>query len=409
MITDEKVLEFFIKNGKIVATYVSKNNIVKYGEYKEYLENRYSDFNGNYSEIIYRIKNGIDKIPLCKVCGKKLKYHGNRENSYGTYCSSTCQMRDKDFIEYRNNKIDFKKSALLANETKRKRLGEKMINLEKIKQTKLERYGDENYVNVEKMKKTKLERYGDENYCNTDKIFKTKLERYGDGVYTNKEKVRETMLERYGGYTLENKELREKTYKTKLERYGDEHYVNIEKAKKTVKEKYGVECVFQLKEIRDKVDYKKVSESKLKNGTFNTSSHEDIIFNALVNLFGKDDVIKEYTDKRYYNIKTNKEFNCDYYIKSLDLFIEYQGHYTHGTCQFDKNNEEHIKLIKEYEEKGNEHPSYFKLIDVWTRLDVMKREIAEKNNLNYIQIYPIKEKCPNEEEIKKIINEYFKK
>ena len=41
---------------------------------------------------------------------------------------------------------------------------------EKSKQTKLEKYGDENFSNPEKCKKTKLERYGDSNYNNNKKI-----------------------------------------------------------------------------------------------------------------------------------------------------------------------------------------------------------------------------------------------
>ena len=40
---------------------------------------------------------------------------------------------------------------------------------EKSKQTKLEKYGDENFSNPEKCKKTKLERYGDSNYNNNKK------------------------------------------------------------------------------------------------------------------------------------------------------------------------------------------------------------------------------------------------
>jgi hypothetical protein len=51
--------------------------------------------------------------------------------------------------------------------------------VKKQKQTKLERYGDENFVNIDKMKKTKLLKYNNENYSNIEKYKKTCLERYG--------------------------------------------------------------------------------------------------------------------------------------------------------------------------------------------------------------------------------------
>lgn len=44
---------------------------------------------------------------------------------------------------------------------------------EKIRQTKKQRYGNENYVNVEKIKRTKASRYGDENYVNSEKAKRT--------------------------------------------------------------------------------------------------------------------------------------------------------------------------------------------------------------------------------------------
>lgn len=55
----------------------------------------------------------------------------------------------------------------------------------KMKQTLLEKYGDENFVNVSLAKQTKKERYGDENYNNRKKMLQTNNEKYGMNVSPN--------------------------------------------------------------------------------------------------------------------------------------------------------------------------------------------------------------------------------
>ena len=62
----------------------------------------------------------------------------------------------------------------------------------KMKETKLERYGNENFVNSKKCKETKLERYGDENYTNQEKIAETNLERYGVPFACMREEARKS-------------------------------------------------------------------------------------------------------------------------------------------------------------------------------------------------------------------------
>ena len=129
--------------------------------------------------------------------------------------------------------------------------------VKKIKQTKLERYGDENYRNNEKIKQTCLEKYGVENpYAAKEIIEKKKqtyLEHYGydspmknpefikqyrekrllknNGNWNNNSKqIVQTKLEKYGPG---QKDIVKKIQFTKLERYGNASYVNSEKAKQT--------------------------------------------------------------------------------------------------------------------------------------------------------------------------------
>ena len=106
----------------------------------------------------------------------------------------------------------------------------------KVKNTKKERYGDENYTNVEKGKATLLDKYGDENYRNPEKNKQTCLERYG------KEHI------------LQVEKFKNKAKKTTLDRYGQEYYNNIEKTKKTNLKKYGTKCVLNSKSIIKKIE-----------------------------------------------------------------------------------------------------------------------------------------------------------
>ena len=107
-------------------------------------------------------------------------------------------------------------------------------SIEKAKKTKFEKYGDEIFNNVEKRKQTCLERYGVDNAGGLEqsirKIKQTKFEKYGDENYCNIEKAR----------------------KTRIEKYGENNINNIKKQKNTLKEKYGVENVSQIDFVKKK-------------------------------------------------------------------------------------------------------------------------------------------------------------
>ena len=93
---------------------------------------------------------------------------------------------------------------------------------------------------------------------------------------------------------------------------------------------------------------------------------------------------------------------CDFYIKELDLFIELNSHYTHGKHPFDENNKEDVELLNKYKTKTK--PSYKVIVEVWAGRDVLKRKVAEENNLNYLTIYGSKLK---ENEIVEKINKFI--
>jgi len=278
--------------------------------------------------------------------------------------------------------------------------GNKKCHLLDIKKTKKERYGNENYNNREKAIETNLRLFKnicpvhginegkakitklnniDKNGLNSFdrqiiKSKQTKLERYGNENYNNIEKQREVMNNLYGGYTLVSKILSNKVKNTLLEKYGTDNYFKSEAYKNKFKNN---EFVFNL--------MAKVYETKKKNNSFIGSKIEQE-FKKLLNIF---ELVYEqnYRSDLY-------PFNCDFYIPKLDLYIELNFHWTHGHEPFNIYNKKHIEILKEWTRKGNElnfkdkkKEQYFVAIYVWTNLDVKKLEVAKKNHLNYIQIY----------------------
>ena len=133
-------------------------------------------------------------------------------------------------------------------------------------------------------------------------------------------------------------------------------------------------------------------ELKRNNNSFNSSKTETESINILRGLFGSDDIITHYYSDLY-------PFECDVYIKSIDTFIEFNYHWTHGKHPFNPEDPNDIKKLNELKlkkqtrinSKGKLVDSFYvKLIDVWTNRDVMKLNTAKKNKLNYFTFYSIK-------------------
>jgi hypothetical protein len=89
------------------------------------------------------------------------------------------------------------------------------------------------------------------------------------------------------------------------------------------------------------------TETKKRNGTMNTSSYENITYDLLRTIYGDDDIIyDDYVDDRY-------STKCDFYIKSLDIFIELNIHPSHNNHPFDENNADDLSLVEELKSKGD--------------------------------------------------------
>ena len=279
------------------------------------------------------ILNNINSIPLCPTCGKKLEYSKSKRR-FKYHCNSSCAAKDPNVKQ-------------------------------KLEQTNLIRHGCLHYNNHDKQKQTMIERYGVESAL------------YGNTEF--RKKGRQTLFDKYGKYNFPDK-----TTETCKKRYGTGR--NNNKAKQTMLNKYGVSSYLLtdvVKNIRNNVIVQsKIQNTKLKNKTFNASKLEEVCYKMLVEKFGKDDIIRQYTSELY-------PFNCDFYIKSLDLYIEYNGSWTHGKHPFDPTNKDDIEIVEKWKAKNKKY--YFIAINTWTKRDVNKRNVAKQNNINIKEFWKVSE------------------
>lgn len=269
---------------------------------------------------------------ICDICNKEFKTyvglschirqsHNITSQEYYDECirkegEGFCEMCQKP-TSFRNFHIGYSKFCC----------GKCVQNSEetksKIQQTCLDRYDSKNVYASEygkqKCRETWLENLGVENPFQSEEV---------------KGKIKRTNLERYGvEYNSQSKEVKKKIKDTKEERYGNSNYNNIEKARKTNIIKYGVDCILKREDVvklkNSEENKKKQHNTKKKNNTFNTSKIEQELEIELRKIFPK--LKTQYKSKNY-------PFHCDYYIPELDLYIEYNGTWTHGFHFFDKDN-----------------------------------------------------------------------
>ena len=404
MVTDQIILDYFIKsNGHINVQRLT--NISE--EYKEYLDNRYTD-SQSLRETIKRIQYNIEIRPVCVICGKPVKFLNGKKNQLfnKTCCKEHANMLDGITVKKVLKDIysDVDKKQEINN---------------KIRETCLLKYGDEHYSNRIKAKETCLQRYGVTSPLKSE-IFKQKsketcLQKYGveyTGQIPGKiEKTHKACLEKYGvDSVFKVQKFRNQSLDTCIKKYASNEddinsIVNIgqlkyvkDKIKNTCLEKYGVENPMQTQYYKNLISsilssneiQEKIYNTKLLNNSFNISYQEDVCFDLLKEKYS--DCIRQYKSELY-------PYNCDFYIPSLDLYIEYNGSHYHHYHPFDINDDNDINelnRLKEKAENSNAHKNgkksqYDNIIYTWTILDLKKRNIAQQNNLNYIEFWNINE------------------
>ena len=221
----------------------------------------------------------------CAYCGKQFEGDGRRK-----YCSPECKEKANAGVCVICGKPTKNHRKTCSPECERLRAiqinhDEEHVkaSVEKIKKTKLERYGSAGYNNLAKMQETNLERYGATTYMHSEegakKVKETMLERYGveHALQADefKQKVNDTiaktgksgrfhtpewdkaMLDKYGTTVpYKNDSIKAKGIATLVERYGVTSPAKLdwvqERSKATCMRKYGVEYSFQSENNRRK-------------------------------------------------------------------------------------------------------------------------------------------------------------
>lgn len=201
--------------------------------------------------------------------------------------------------------------------------------------------------------------------------------------------------------------------KTNLERYGVEHvmqnpkiaYKSNKRRMEVMKERYGAGSSVQIPEIRNKI-----FEARVKNNTVNSSVPENVLYDLLIDKFGKEDIVRNaLVDSRY-------PFHVDFYIKSRDMFIELNGDAAHNDHWFDASNSRDTQIVRAWEEnmlrietQTGKKSRYRKYIETWTDRDVRKRNIAKTNKLNYLVFWDGSCKQHNKKQLPRLsdVHEWF--
>lgn len=386
--------------------YKTRENVFSKVYPTEYSLIKSIDFTDNWYEKLYCFLFDIKNKPRCLCCENYVNFDRFTKGYY-SYCSITCRNKDE----------------------KLKLIGEKNpmkddINKKKIKKTKLEKYGNENYVNVDKIKKTKNDRYNDENYNNRIKAKKTNFDKYGNSKYTNRTKAKKTNLERYGDVYYNNPD---KRHKTNFNKYGVKIYNNRDKAKNTCMLKYGVSSHTQSDDYKTSM-FKKTIENWINKLNINDNDlnydgdcfiisnyckkHKTFKINKYVLRnrlnYGINDIcticnpISEHTSIKEKEIsdficdelghKTKKiKINgkeVDIFLSDYNLGIEFNGLYWHSNIFVDKNY--HINKTNICEENN------IQLLHVFENEWVYKKEIIKsiiRNKLNIVKSKIHARKC----------------
>lgn len=237
---------------------------------------------------------------------------------------------------------------------------------------------------VEKIKQSKKERYGDENYNNRELAKATCVEKYGvDNPFKDIEKIRSSYVEKLG---VDHPMRRDDIKNRVIEKH---NYDEIwDKAHETYKEKTGYDNPGKNPDA-----IKKMLKSKVANGCYDSpgTSNLEVRLERILNRKFQT-VVSKYRDERY-SRDTGYQYECDFYIPELDLFIELNAHPSHFNEPYDCNNESHRILAEKYRDSDKlwDRQTY----NTWVVRDAEKIKCARENNLNYVVLYPTNSICNN--------------
>lgn len=408
------------------------------------------EYNPDILERIYYIINDLYVPVKCKYCDNKAKWSGRIKDGYKmTCCSKECESkrmseqktgstvissnRDNAFIEWQN-------SITKVNDDIIKTIKyEKYIPLitNPVILTYLTNRFTDSTDNIETYKRIKLgieEKpkcpicgkpvtfVGKKNkmftkYCSNEcagksdetinKKKQTQLENWGDECCYNSDKYKEKLKTQYGvEYTAQRKDVIDKRKQSLIDKFGTTSLYYVPEIQNKIIEsyikKFGYDNPFKSPDVKQKA----YEQLKI-NGKLGTSKQENEIYNWLIEL--------GYNVERFYRCD-KFPYNVDFYLIDYDLFVEFQGSQYHHKSAYlgTKEDKEEIKILQQKnnirKQVTGKDTQYASMINVWTNLDVSKRNYANDHNINFLEIYYCKSKEQLQQQIELWINcKYNKK
>ena len=310
------------------------------------------------------------------------------------FCSKKCQIcsQKKNGFLYKRNVENCRKKHGVNHIT------QLQTTKDKIKKTTFEHYGVECNLQADvikaQIKKTCTKLYGVDcalklRACREktnqasksqevqEKIKQTNVQRYGAETpfkaKSCREKAKQTCKLHHGAeYPLQCTHIKAKQEKTCERIYGFKNAAKAERTKKKIKDtnitRYGSTCSFQAPHLAEKCHSKETStkrhQTMKKNGTYRKSNPENDCYVLLCKSYGQENIERQ--------TRIN-DWNIDFYIKSINVYIQLDGVYWHGLNR-------PIEIIKE-----SKHPRDKVIYRTWLR-DQEQSVWFKENNLKLIRI-----------------------
>jgi hypothetical protein len=208
---------------------------------------------------------------------------------------------------------------------------------QQVKETNLQKYGVEfpqqDAEVVARRVQTNIMRYGtpDPRRIGLERVLAEAGVVNASQLAGHKGKVEATSLERYGvKHPFQADVVKAKSERTCLVRYGVKHYPQSDdfllKMNLTCQENLGVDWPMQSSAVKSKVDWldcaRRRHATMKEKGLYRSSAAEDRFYQLLVDKFGIDDVERQ--------VIVNDRWPVDFYVQSLDAYVQYDGAYRHG-------------------------------------------------------------------------------
>lgn len=416
---EEKAKQFYTKNHNITKKVSSEVTNQFISEVKSI-----APWISSLEDALYVVSNSDKKEPKCKFCGTRA-FYSKKVNSYKNYCinckgKAIKEKREKTMIEKYgvtnpgkldnreeiNRKIsETKKKKYAKGETKSWIKGHTKETDERVKlASEKSREGWKKSYNEGKILiwNKGLTRNSDERL---EKLSKKLVKSWEGREQSEAQKEITKKFIEIGSSRIHTKEELEKQRKTNLDRYGVESYLSIARKSrfKSMEEKYGSPYFYGSERCKENKEeyWKQIRATNLKRYGFESAMKNEEVKNKVYQTKKENNTLKSSrAEKRaikllqqkrlevWYQYKSSEyPFACDIYLPRESMYIELNFHWTHGDHEFNENNPEDIKILKDLLDKGDSSQFYRNAVEVWTIRDKKKFEYARKNNLNFKAFY----------------------